>query len=226
MNGQNGVDMILRLMRRAAWTIGALLGFATFGLATSMPVLAASICPSCYGLRHLGQNIYADAPSAAISTDVIRAQGMVAAAWGSLRANPRILICQTLPCQTRLGGGQALGMSYGAWAVHIGPKGTNATIIAHELAHAELVHRVGILPMALGHVPVWLNEGLAVIISQDARYLHRDCAQIGQINLPQTAKDWRRKAAQDHIRLYTAAACQAKGWLVAKGGLTSLSRNF
>lgn len=191
-----------------------------------MPVLAASICPSCYGLRHMGQNIYTDAPSAAITTDVIRAQGMVAAAWGNLHANPRILICQTYPCQTRLGGGRALGMSYGAWAVHIGPTGVNATIIAHELAHAELIHRVGILPMARGQVPVWLNEGLAVIISQDARYLNRDCAQIGQIDLPQTAKDWRRKAAQDHIRLYSAAACQAKGWLAVKGGLISLARNF
>lgn len=216
----------LRIMRKAAWTIGALFCVATLGVVTALPVLAASICPSCYGLRHMGQNIYADAPGAAIATDVIRAQGMVAAAWGKLRANPRILICQTSQCQTRFGGGQALGMSYGAWAVHIGPTGTNATIIAHELAHAELFHRVGILSMAQGQVPVWLNEGLAVIISQDARYLHRDCSLFGQIVLPQNAKDWRRNAAQDHLHLYTAATCKAQGWLAQKGGFSAIARNF
>ena len=222
----NAIAISMRVLRKAIWAIGALFCSVLIGLVTALTVLAASICPNCYGLRHIGHNIYAEAPNAAITSDVIRAQGMVAAVWGKLRANPRILICQSNQCQTRLDAGQALGMSYGAWAVHIGPKGINSTIIAHELAHAELFHRTGILPMALGQVPVWLNEGLAVIISQDARYLHRDCAQFSHTDLPQTAKDWRGKAAQDHMRLYPAAACKAKAWLAAQGGAAAFFNNF
>jgi hypothetical protein len=218
--------MIVHFIRRGIWAICAVFCLATLGIATKMPVLGASLCPSCYGLRAIGQNIYSDTASVVIQKDLGLARKMVAAVWGDLQATPRILICQTNQCQTRLGGGHALGMSYGEWAIHIGPNGANATIIAHELAHAELFHRVGMLSMAQGQVPAWLNEGLAVITSQDIRYLHRDCRLFSHIVLPNTAKEWRRKAAQDHDRLYTAAACQAKGWLAENGGLSTFTRNF
>jgi hypothetical protein len=214
--------VVLRILQLSAWVFIAVFGLALAGIVTTMPALGASICPSCFGLRHMGQNIYADIPSTRLASEVTQARNRVAAAWGRLRAEPLILICQTDLCHSRLGGGQALGMTYGEWAVHIGPKGANATIIAHELAHAELFHRIGILSIARGEVPAWLNEGLAVIISNDPRYLQPDCGPFAQIDLPETASEWRSRASVDHVALYTAAACQTQDWLAARGGLHAI----
>lgn len=53
--------------------------------------------------------------------------------------------------------------------VMIGSNGRNVDVVAHELMHAELGHRVGHLKYLL-EVPTWFDEGLAMQVDHRRRY--------------------------------------------------------
>ena len=70
--------------------------------------------------------------------------------------------------------GRALAMNYGAAFMTIGSRGRSPTILSHELSHSERATRLGILGRARDRTPAWLDEGIAVIVSEDARYAGSD----------------------------------------------------
>jgi hypothetical protein len=53
--------------------------------------------------------------------------------------------------------------------VMIGPKGQNVDVVAHELMHAEIYHRVGYLKRLL-QLPTWFDEGVAMQVDHRPRY--------------------------------------------------------
>ena len=53
--------------------------------------------------------------------------------------------------------------------VLIGPKGMNEDVIAHELVHAELASRLGVIKRQL-KVPIWVDEGLAMQVDHRLDY--------------------------------------------------------
>jgi hypothetical protein len=44
-------------------------------------------------------------------------------------------------------------------------------ILAHEFSHVDLHTRIGLMRFLAGAIPAWFDESLAVIVSDDARYL-------------------------------------------------------
>lgn len=52
----------------------------------------------------------------------------------------------------------------------LGPQGHNIDVIAHELVHAEVLHRVGWLTH-LFNIPIWFNEGVALIVDHREPFL-------------------------------------------------------
>ena len=102
----------------------------------------------------------------------------------------------------------------------LSPAGINPTIATHELSHVDFHQRLG---SARGKVPQWFDEGLAVLVSDDARYL-RPASELDRCKLPYDAArpvvdgDWRTAAADGVDRPYLQAGCVVSRWVTANGG--------
>jgi hypothetical protein len=53
--------------------------------------------------------------------------------------------------------------------VMVGPKGQNEDVVAHELMHAEIHHRVGYLKRFM-QLPTWFDEGVAMQVDYRPQY--------------------------------------------------------
>src|SRR5262249_18814730 len=91
--------------------------------------------------------------------------------------------------------------------------------------------RVGL--WRITEVPAWFDEGLAVVVSDDTRYLRpagagdRCRAEPGDepsdlpSDLPVDRVDWRRAAGRD-TDLHARAACQVVRWIDRNGGRSAV----
>ncbi|MFG3436697.1 hypothetical protein ACGF0J_05550 [Nonomuraea sp. NPDC047897] len=231
-----------KLRRAAARVLTGLIVLlmaAVAGLAWAYPSVAATTCPSCYGLTEQSPGLYveADLPPARraeISRIVDEASERVTDFYGGRRSSPTVLACTTEECYQRIGGGKERGIAVLNRAVMLSPRGLDPVIASHEMSHVELHQR-----LASGvQVPQWFDEGLAVVLSDDRRYLapattaestteaagtasDDRCLVPPDGPLPATLDDWLRAAGKDP-RTYAKAACQASRWLNANGGRTGL----
>ncbi|WP_181019495.1 hypothetical protein [Nonomuraea typhae] len=212
-------------MSRWKWivlVVVAVLGLTTGGVAWAYPSVAATACPGCYGLHAAAPGIYLEKgadPAHALST-VSAATRLVESFYGRRRSSPRILICTTPTCYTSIGGGREKGIAVLNQAVMLSPEGLDPVIAAHELSHVELHARLS------GEVPQWFDEGLAVVVSNDPRYLKPTgdrCLAEPSAPLPKSLPDWLRAASADP-NTYAKAACQVSRWLTAHGGRDGVLR--
>lgn len=201
-------------MRLARWCLGATgaLGLAAvIGIPLAAPALAALACPGCYGLTRIAPGLYSDAGAPPdLAAMVSTAQRTAAGALGA-EALPTatVMICNTADCDARLGGKGALARAYGTLLIVVGPDGRNDTILTHEFAHIVIADALGTWGMVTGKMPYWMNEGLAVLASDDARYLAPGptCLIEPDAPLPATFSAWNAVAGQTHATLYPQAAC-------------------
>ncbi|MFC7533038.1 hypothetical protein [Actinoplanes sp. GCM10030250] len=206
-------------MTRRRWiitalTAAALLGAAAGTLALTAPAIAATACPQCYGLSSQGRGLYTERDDAAYRPMIDAATGRIGEFYGGVTVSPRVLICATDACYRRIGGGGEKGRALGRWAMLLSPAGANRTIATHELSHLEFNERLG---PARGEIPRWFEEGLAVVVAQDARYLQPDggCRLPPAEAKPVTGADW---AAEPGDRGYLRAACVVSTWMAEHGG--------
>jgi hypothetical protein len=144
---------MMRLKSLAVFISGMALA-ATAVLAHAAPAIAAAVCPSCYGLKRISLGVYADREGSDLSALILAARQQVSQVWTPMRAaDPIVLICSTTACDHHLGGRGARGMAYGDFVIHLSPKGANQTIAAHEMAHSELHHRIGMIGLWQDQVP-------------------------------------------------------------------------
>nr|WP_055507845.1 hypothetical protein [Nonomuraea pusilla] len=211
-----------RLWRRAAAALAALLVAAVAGVAFAYPSLAATTCPGCYGLSELQRDVYAEKglsgeQRARVGGVVEAARARLAAFYGGAVSRPRLLVCGTEDCYRRIGGRKERGVAVLNRSVMLSPRGLDAVIASHEMSHVELHAR-----LASGvEVPQWFDEGLAVVVSDDARYLAPvssadRCTARPDGPLPETLDAWLGTASKDPST-YAKAACQVHRWLRAHG---------
>ncbi|WP_339109058.1 hypothetical protein [Thioclava sp. GXIMD4216] len=217
-------------MRRVAVLCLCLAGLVLGGgVAYAAPEIGLYLCPRCYGYRPVAPHVYADgqASDAQIRSALDNLEGASARVRGvypDLASDPEWLLCLSEACNLSVRTGPR-AMAYLDRFVFVTGRGTSVTILAHELAHAELHHRVGAFHFLTGAVPAWFDEGLAVYISRDTRYLSLregrilGCDDAGRISPPADAGDFRRRAATESHALYTASACKVMDWLARHGGL-------
>lgn len=227
---------LLFLWSPGRWAKRALLGLATLVAAIVAtgtllyPAMAAYGCPACFGLVRLDDRIFVDeeTPSgqrAEIEADYAAAVQRVARFYGSFAHRPVVLACSTAQCDRRLGGRGAAARTFGSTFIHVSPRGINPVILAHEFSHVEAHARIGL--WRLGSFPAWFDEGLAVIVSDDARYLKPGakgsdrCAGDPSGNLPAGMFEWGRVAG-GAPGLYALAACKVLRWMDANGGRDGL----
>lgn len=195
-------------------------------VATAMlfPTVAATTCPACYGMRHVGSGIYIERNASAerrrqVADLVVAADQRVRDFYGSRESSPRILACTTADCYHRIGGGAERGVAVLNRAIILSPRGLDPVILSHEMSHVELHQRLG---SRSAEVPQWFDEGLAVVVSNDPRYLQPPstpdrCTAAPDGALPQTLKQWLDAASADE-QVYARSACQVVRWLDANGG--------
>ena len=97
------------------------------------------------------------------------ARGKIQQFFGSIEANPMVYVCITPSCAGIFSGAKAKAKAYGASKILLTAEGLDSTTIIHELAHIELHKRIG-SQQAWHNIPMWFDEGLAVLICDDARY--------------------------------------------------------
>lgn len=193
-------------------------------LATAYPTVAAVACPGCYGMTSLRPGVYVEDSLPAtqrhtVSQALDEANQKVSAFYGERSISPRILVCTTAHCYHRIGGGNERGVAVLNRALILSPLGANPVIASHELSHVELHHR---LRSGADPVPQWFDEGLAVLVSDDPRYLlpataTDRCRVEPGMALPVTVDEWLRAANADG-QLYARAACRVSRWADANGG--------
>ena len=221
------------LILGAAVAALALLG--TAGTVLAFPFVGAAACPVCYGFDRFEENSFIErAASAEIrgrTVDILeKARNRVAAFYGSLQTGPRILVCVSEDCYHRIGGGGTRGTSLSDVALRLSPRGIDPVIAAHELSHIELHHRLGRFRQLTGAIAAWFDEGVAVVVSDDRRYLAPEgapdrCLVRSEEELPSGMIEWRRQAGpHDRNRLYAKAACRVADWIAAKGGGAAVVR--
>lgn len=197
-----------------------------------MPAAAAYACPNCYGLEKVSAGLIVErgmsiADRQQLEQLVSSAKNKVAAFYGSVGSTPTLLVCQSSDCDRRTGGRGALGETYLSAFIRMSPRGIDQTFLAHELSHAELHARVGILNYLQGKLPAWVDEGTAVIVSEDERYLKPDaigaakCRAEPVDDLRPGPFEWGRIAAKSPF-LYAQAACRVLRWMDANGGRSAL----
>ncbi|MCO1337016.1 hypothetical protein MO867_22080 [Microbulbifer sp. OS29] len=103
---------------------------------------------------------------------ILEARERVGVTFGPMMSSPRIILTARREEAARLGANSTATTHYiplGACIV-LAPKGQNVDVAAHELVHAEVGYRVGWLTHWL-EIPVWFNEGVALIIDQRSSFL-------------------------------------------------------
>jgi hypothetical protein len=197
------------------------------------PGEAAYVCPSCYGLQRVTGGLFVD-PAMSVEDRtklqevITRATVQVAGFYGSFDRQPILLACATEECDRRLGGKGARANTYGTTFMRISPRGLDQTILAHEFSHVELHSRIGVFRLLTRAIPAWFDEGLAVIVSGDARYLGPGttsatrCLAEPEGDLPSSPFRW-GPAAGKTPGLYAQAACRVMRWMEENGGKAGLA---
>ncbi|MFB9893986.1 hypothetical protein [Planobispora takensis] len=150
---------------------------------------------------------------------VERADKRVRDFFGGRESSPDILVCLSDDCYRRIGGGRERGIAVLNRAVMLSPRGVDSVIASHELTHVELHER-----LTGAEVPQWFDEGLAVLVSDDPRYLAPTgdrCLLDPRRPLPATLEEWLRTASADS-QVYARAACRVSRWAQANGGKEAL----
>ena len=195
----------------------------------TFPAAAAAGCPACYGFTDLGDGIFVEGGMPGDHRMAAKATVEAARAWvrtfyGDLQSSPRVLLCATDACYRPLGGGSR-GVTLLDQALILSPRGADTVIAAHELAHAELHKRIGFGATLSRSVPQWFDEGLAVVVSNDPRYLApgpNRCRVEPDGDLPTSRAAWIETA--ENAGLYAKAACKVSRWLDTHGGSAGVLR--
>lgn len=214
----------------------ALLSFVAAGsLAYGYPTTGAVVCPSCYGMEHAGPRIIVEKAMPAqmrakLLSDIEAAETAVRSFYGTFNRQPYLVVCSTEECDHRMGGRGAKAATLSVPLVTIlrlSPRGMEPTILTHEFSHVEFHQRVGLWARMTGSFPAWFDEGVAVLVSDDARYLKsgatasKRCARNSEGPLPTTPIDWGPEADNDPM-LYADAVCRVLQWMEANGGKAGL----
>lgn len=220
-------------LRCMAVPIVATAGYALAVIVTlgfAFPAAAAAACPTCFGFEREASGAYIEQSASPtdrteISIILDEARQRVSGFYGSLRSNPRILICVTPSCYQRIDGGGSKGMAIMTFALFLSPHGTTPVIASHELSHIELHARLGLWQTWRRAAPQWFDEGVAVAVSGDPRYLAPvsatdRCLVAPDGPMPAGRSAWIENA--DIGNFYAKAACLIVRWMAQHDGSTSV----
>jgi hypothetical protein len=224
-SNDTGRDVRRRPRRRLLrWLLPATVGLlaaAAAVLVLAYPSVAATACPRCFGMSEVAPGIYTDPATTPAQTRTLTemvgsARWQVSEFYGGQQSAPPVLACFDDACYERIGGGRERGIAVLNRAVMLSPRGIDVEILAHEMSHVEIHRRLDGAP-----IPQWFDEGLAVAVADDHRYLAPAgsadrCLAHPDGPLPVSLDDWLTAASADADE-YAKAACAVSRWLADYG---------
>jgi hypothetical protein len=163
----------------------------------------------------------------AFVTALASARARVEKLYGPLRGAPTIVVTDAATRDRYADNGTAVTHYWPRGAIiEIGPKG-QGVVVAHELAHAELLARVGYVRLQWC-LPTWFDEGLAAQFDERPFYTERAFTRRRQAGmrvppLPQLASRAAFFAGTlEQVRQHYALSRLTVGrWLAHKGGTST-----
>ena len=226
-----------RWSRRA---LAALVFMQVLGVGATVwayPVLGAAACPACFGFEHVSSGLVVDRGMSATRRrmavdDLAAARARVRATLGMEARRFVVVGCSSGACDRRMGGLGARATVYSTplgSVVRVAPDGLDRTILTHELAHVALHRLVGVRAQLSGALPAWFDEGIAVIVSDDPRYLGPGegpvrCTEPFSPALPRSPLEWAPLSGLQHETMYPSAACGVLEWMAANDDWPGLRR--
>lgn len=210
---------------------------ATLTLVISLLVvrpLVAAACPACFGFSKVADRVYVQSnmtPASRIRAvaSLVAAEQRVGAFFGGLQHVPRALICADDGCYRRIGGGAGSGTgTLGSYAIVVSHEAIDPVLIGEALSQVELHGRVGYWHILTGAVPIWFDQGVAVLAADDTLYIapqgSRSRCIAGPIpDMPVTPDDWNESLQQEGQVMYARAACQTDIWMESHGGSVAIA---
>jgi hypothetical protein len=230
---------LLKFLKWSAFGLIALFVASLAAVPFVYPPIGAALCPACHGMERIQTRVIVDAgmPPATrekLIQNIGSGTSVVRAFYGSLGREPFVVACSTEACDRDMGGRGARADTLStpfATVLRVSPRGIDPTIMAHEMSHVELHRRVGIWTFLAGAVPAWFDEGVAVVVSNDTRYLKdgqtadQRCMRTTDRELPSSGQAWGIMAGKDRT-IYADAACDVLRWMERNGGRDGLLRTI
>ena len=106
----------------------------------------------------------------------------VEAFYGSITTAPYFVACVTAGCAERFGSFGEPATAYGDVAIRVSLNARLTRLVAHEWSHAELYRRVGSW-RHIGKIPRWFDEGVAVVVADEALHAPANWDEIARRGL-------------------------------------------
>ena len=169
------------------------------------------------GWQAAGSNVFfhpdfSTEQQADVISDLTAARERLSETFGPPLSNPRILIAIDADSAATWGANATASMHRAPrMCVVIGPDGRNVDVMAHELVHAEVQQRAGLI-RTLRQIPTWFDEGVALMVDHRAPFLPENIElDQGAIDAVTRLSGGRAFASQPDLRAgYQAARLAAE----------------
>lgn len=176
----------------------------------------SEVCPRCAGFDRVSPGLYVQRdlpPSAklAFQSEINRSKILLQKVFADPETTPNIYLCSDDDCYRSFSGAAkgSLALTFSYRSIVLSPDRIPVVTLTHEMAHVELHRRLSRQQVS---APAWFDEGFAVMVSGDRRYIpESDAASCNksQDDLPVTKESWIRAASADR-QVYTLAACKVR----------------
>lgn len=206
----------------AATVVLAALGAGAFVL--TFPNPAGCLALEASAFQKLSSGVYSDAQSEReqqyLDKLVADAKMRIAKQFGPVEAEPKIVFFRETPKRwpSQLNPSGSTHIVGTRACVMIGPQGRSTDIVAHELLHAEVAHRVGAWTYAV-KLPTWFDEGVAMQVDHrpQFRLSDADLNASGYVRELTGASTFFSEDPAVSQKNYASARAEVSKWLAQPG---------
>ena len=128
--------------------------------------------PGASGMDEIHAALYVEPAMSAEQRGALQRQielgrARVEAFYGSITTAPYFVACVTAQCAARFGSYGEPATAFGDMAIRLSLDDRLPRLVAHEWSHAELYRRAGGW-RHIGKIPRWFDEGVAVVVADEA----------------------------------------------------------
>lgn len=194
--------------------------------------------PSASGMDQVTATLYVEPvmnaeQRRALQQQIDLGRAQVAAFYGSITTAPYFVACVTTQCAVRFGSYGELASAFGDMAIRLSLNDRLTRLVAHEWSHAEMYRRAGGW-RHIGKIPRWFDEGVAVVVADEALHAPANWDEIARRGLSTpplselvTRSDWSEAVGRygetrgddpNNLRVvYTTAGREVRAFVACAG---------